>query len=145
ERQSAIVSQETTLLAEYRQWKSARDAAERATRDAAYAHGAIEREHHSQADLVMQLRWLPDVPLDVAETRYLAADEVYREARAIHSRLQRDRDEKRQMIARLRSNQAPLPPDVEAFLGALRAEHIPFVLIADVVQVRDERWQHAVE
>ena len=142
---AGLQEEEATFQQRLAAWKTRRDQAlDRYTAKVAEQAGEQKLAEQLAAEIKV-LHELTVAPLAEIETLLERAQEEEAEQR------QRERQVK-QRVASLREAKRALegghvtfPEEVNAYLTLLRAQHIPFKLIADYVGITDARWLRAVE
>lgn len=131
--------------ARYTIWRQQRDQAERqfneSVAEASRASSLVEQ----QRDKIAALLSLPDISSEDAQSHRdkasAARDAVVARYTEIKHQLQLAQKERTELEA----NRIPLPPEVESYLQRLRQESIPYVLLADALEILDSEWLAAVE
>lgn len=131
--------------AEYDAWRHERDDTENAANDAQSDLVRAELVCNQQKIKVERLRTLPVISLEEAQEAQQSAEASAQESFGLVKTLEQEQVNLKREQTALQNNETPLPRYAYEFVQTLREANIPYLLIADAVEITEQQWQHAVE
>ncbi|HNT75679.1 MAG TPA: ATP-binding protein [Anaerolineae bacterium] len=135
----------TAWITEYETWKREREEAEQHYSTTQTTFTRIDMAYQHQQREVARLHALPDESPEAAQAILEQAERTFSEADARLRALEVQQRQLEQTLDTLAHNRIPLPDYVTEFLTALQEKGLPYLLLADAVEVLDPTWQTAVE
>jgi chromosome segregation ATPase len=133
------------LQQEYKHWQQKRDNAEQSQSTARINLTKLETSHEQQHQYIESIRLASrDYPSDL-ETHLKNLHHQYDNLRDKSRLLQQEFQQLELEYDTLQQGKIHLPPEVDKFIKRLRIENIPYVMIADVIDIVDTKWAYAVE
>jgi chromosome segregation protein len=145
EQQSRFQSDYASWQSGYEEWRRARDDIERSLQQTQADLDRAEGDLQQQERQVITLQELPSISLDDAQARFQSAEKDFLETSVRVRELEEERASSSRERESLLNNKTPLPPYVNEFVQALQKANIPYLLIADLVEITELGWQRAIE
>jgi chromosome segregation ATPase len=133
------------LQQEYTHWQQKRNNAEQSQSSAQIELTKFEREFELQSQYIENIELVSRDHPDDLEAYINDLRHRYDDMRDKLKRLQQEFEQLQIEYDTLQQGKIFLPPKVDTFIKKLRAENMPYIMIADVIDITDSKWAYAVE